>query len=63
MKILCRYTLDDYIEAHRLHRKRSVWRQWDRVVGFLFLFICIRAGLLIVLPTPRLYRSAPPLLG
>jgi hypothetical protein len=63
MKILCRYTLDDYLEAHRLHRKGSIWRQWERVVGFLFLFICIGAGLLIVLPTPRLYRTALPLLG
>jgi hypothetical protein len=63
MKILCRYTLDDYIEAHRLHRKGRLWRQWDRVVGFLFLFISAGTGLLIVSTTPRAYRSALPLLG
>jgi len=63
MKIVCRYTIDDYIEAHRLHRKGKIWRQWDRAIGLLFLAITAGSGLLIVMSTPSHYRTALPLLG
>jgi hypothetical protein len=63
MRFLCRYTIDDYIDAHRLHRKGSLWRRWDRIVGLPLLFIFATGGLLIVLSNPRLYRTALPLLA
>ena len=63
MKIVCRYTIDDYAEAHRLHRKGSIWRQWDRFVGWLFFLLCAGAGLLIVASNPHPYRIALPSLG
>ncbi len=61
MKILCRYTLEDYIEAHRLHRKGSIWRQYDRVIGYLFFAICTGFALLILIGNPQAYRTALPL--
>lgn len=63
MKIVCNYTIDDYVEAQRLHRRGSIWRQWDRVVGWLFFLICAGAGLLIVVSNPHQYRIALPSLA
>jgi hypothetical protein len=63
MSFLCRYTLEDYLEAHRLHRKGRIWRQWDRVIGYLFLLICTGSAFLILVGNPRAYRTTLPLLA
>src|SRR5579871_6200734 len=63
MKIVCRYTFEDYVEAHRLHRSRSLWRQWDRAIAFVFLCLTAGVGLLIVLKHPAQYRIALPSFG
>lgn len=63
MKFVCRLTFEDFVEAHRLHRKGSIWRQWDRAIGLSFLFLTAGVGSLIVVVHPAQTRVALPSLA
>lgn len=64
MKLQLTYTLDDYEEAHRLHRSASFWNRWRmRIVLFLGVLFMAIGTLIFVTAGKEAWRGLFPFVG